>query len=55
VERCEVCGALFHREQGGDCLDYGKAPHNFCDNCMESEAYATKAADKRKPNKHAHP
>ena len=50
VERCEVCGELFHTWQGGGCLEYGKAPYHFCDSCMSSDEYARKAADKRNPD-----
>ena len=50
VERCEVCGDLFHTWQGGGCLDYGKAPYHFCASCMSSDEYARKAADKRNPD-----
>lgn len=51
VERCEVCGDLFHTHQQGTRLDYGRTPYNFCENCMASEAYARKASDKRNPNR----
>lgn len=47
VERCDVCGELYHTHQGGGCLDFGKPPHNFCNNCLSSDAYAKKSADKR--------
>jgi hypothetical protein len=42
VERCDVCGKLYHTHQSGGCLDYGKAPHIFCDNCVESDEYFRK-------------
>jgi hypothetical protein len=50
IERCDLCGELFDTQRGGDCLDYGKAPYYFCDNCMASYEYALKAADKRNPD-----
>lgn len=42
IERCEVCGNLYHAECGGDCLDFGSSPYHFCDSCMESNEYAAK-------------
>ena len=48
VERCEVCGCLYHTWQGGGCLDYGKSPYNFCEDCLSSDEYAAKV--KRKPS-----
>jgi hypothetical protein len=48
IERCEICGDLYHTWQEGDCLDYGKAPYNFCGNCMAGEEYAAK--EKRNPS-----
>lgn len=37
VDRCGVCGALYHSWQEGECLDFGKAPYHFCDDCMTGE------------------
>lgn len=51
VEKCDVCGTLFHTWQSGDCLDYGKAPYHFCDNCIHSEEYVKKM--RRNPDKQA--
>lgn len=48
VERCDVCGELYDTSQGGCCLDYGKAPYNFCESCRECEEYIAK--EKRKPS-----
>lgn len=48
VERCNVCGDLYESESEGDCLDFGRAPYCFCDNCMRTEIYAKKA--KRDPD-----
>lgn len=53
VDRCEVCGSLYHAHQEGHCLDYGRAPYHFCDNCMYTDAYRNKAA--RNPDKAARP
>lgn len=53
VERCNVCGALYHSWEEGDCLDYGKAPYNFCDNCMQTDTWLKKA--KRNPDKSLRP
>jgi hypothetical protein len=44
VEKCEVCGDLYHTWEGGGCLDYGKAPYHFCDGCVNSDEYAAKEA-----------
>jgi hypothetical protein len=49
VERCEVCGDLFHTHQGGTCLDYGKAPYNFCEGCMSGDEYARKSQSRLNP------
>lgn len=53
VERCDICGSLYHSWQGGQTLDYGNAPYSFCDNCMDTDAYRKKAA--RNPDKNARP
>jgi hypothetical protein len=50
IERCGVCGGLYDTHREGDCLDYGKAPYQFCESCMASWEYSTKAADKRNPD-----
>lgn len=46
VERCDVCGTLYHTWQGGRYLDYGSAPYSFCDDCVGGEAFEAKAAQK---------
>ena len=43
VEKCCVCGDLYHTWQEGGCLDYGKAPYHFCGSCMDGEEYARKS------------
>lgn len=48
IERCDVCGALFDSESGGTCLDYGDPPYKFCDDCICSDEYETKAASAAK-------
>lgn len=42
IERCDVCGTLYDSHNAGDCLDYGRPPYSFCDDCMEDEKYAKK-------------
>lgn len=49
IERCCVCGSLYDSERSGDCLDYGKAPYHFCDNCMGEPEYQKKM--RRNPDK----
>jgi len=51
VERCDVCGDLFHTWQGGDCLDYGKAPYHFCDSCMSGSEYGKKSMSRLNPDR----
>jgi hypothetical protein len=51
VEKCCVCGDLYHTWQSGDCLDYGKAPYHFCESCMSSEEYARKSNSKLNPDR----
>ncbi len=48
VEKCEVCGDLYHSWEEGDVLDYGKAPYHFCGNCVDGDEYAAKEARKPK-------
>lgn len=47
IEKCEVCGDLYHSWEEGGCLDYGKSPYLFCGTCVEGDEYAAK--EKRKP------
>lgn len=42
VERCGVCGSLYHTWQEGHCLDFGHTPYNFCEDCMNSRAFLDK-------------
>ena len=49
IERCDLCGELFNSEAGGACLDYGKAPYHFCDNCICTPEFERKNA--RNPDK----
>lgn len=49
VERCDVCGSLYHTWQEGHCLDYGRAPYHFCDSCRNGDEFAKKNA--RNPDK----
>lgn len=51
VERCGVCGNLYNSWNSGDCLDYGRAPHFFCDSCMNGEAYRRKSRSRLNPNR----
>lgn len=44
IERCDVCGDLFDSEGGGNCLDYGEAPYDFCDNETCLAEYEAKRA-----------
>lgn len=44
IERCDVCGDLYDSHAEGDCLDYGKAPYNFCGSCSSSWEYTQKEA-----------
>lgn len=42
IERCDVCGSLYHSWQEGECMDYGKPPFFFCGSCMDTEEAVTK-------------
>lgn len=37
VERCDVCGDLYHSWQEGECMDFGNAPYHFCEGCREGD------------------
>ncbi len=37
VEKCCVCGEIYHSWQEGECMDYGNAPYHFCEGCSEGE------------------
>jgi hypothetical protein len=49
VERCDVCGDLYHSWQGGYTLDFGQSPYSFCDSCMESEEFTKKEKSRLNP------
>lgn len=49
IERCCGCGDLYNSEGGGCCLDYGKAPYHFCEQCRDCEGYVQKM--RRNPDK----
>lgn len=51
IERCCICGDLYDSNNSGECLDFGKAPYHFCDDCRMSEEYAKKSKSKLNPNK----
>lgn len=51
VERCCVCGDLYDSWSSGNCLDFGKAPHHFCENCMDGDEYFRKATSRSNPDK----
>jgi hypothetical protein len=42
IERCHVCRELYDTWSGGDCLDFGDEPYNFCDGCRDGEEYERK-------------
>lgn len=44
VERCDVCGRIFHTHTEGDTLDHGDAPFQFCGECLGTDAYRAKKA-----------
>lgn len=54
IERCGVCGNLFDINNSGDCLDFGKAPYQFCDNCRDGEEYEQKSESRLNPEKKVH-
>lgn len=49
VDRCDVCGDLYHSSQEGRCLDFGRAPYHFCESCMSEDEFVKKNA--RNPDK----
>jgi hypothetical protein len=51
LDRCDVCGTIYDTWNGGDCLDYGKDPYNFCDSCLDGLEYTNKM--RRNPDKEA--
>lgn len=51
IERCGVCGDLFDREREGECLDFGRAPHHFCDTCSSGELAEKKRRSRLNPDK----
>lgn len=42
IDRCGVCGELYHSWQEGECLDFGNAPYHFCEECMTGEVATAK-------------
>lgn len=51
IERCCVCSELYHTWQGGSCLDFGKAPYNFCEGCFDGEEFMRKVVQRNNPDK----
>lgn len=51
VERCDVCGSLYHTSRSGHCLDFGNAPYSFCDGCMESDKFQRKQRSRSNPER----
>lgn len=49
VERCDVCGDLYHSWQEGETLDFGKTPYSFCGSCCDGDEYATKSSSRSNP------
>lgn len=37
IERCDVCGDLYHSHTEGECMDFGNGPYQFCGNCIDSD------------------
>lgn len=50
VERCGVCGDIYHSESSGFTLDYGRAPYRFCDECIRTEEFRKKTLLHPDPN-----
>ena len=42
IEKCDVCGTLYHTWEEGECMDYDKPPFFFCGSCMDTEEAVTK-------------
>lgn len=51
VERCDVCGALYHTSQEGRTLDYGRKPFHFCEFCMDTEEFNRKQNSRLNPER----
>lgn len=51
VERCDVCGFLYHAWQEGHCLDYGRKPYFFCECCMGTEEFSRKERSRLNPDR----
>ena len=51
VDRCDVCGALYHSWQEGHCLDYGRKPYHFCESCMETDEFTRKQNSRSNPER----
>jgi len=42
VEKCDVCGQLYHTWQEGECMDFGNPPYSFCGSCVDGDEARTK-------------
>lgn len=42
VYRCDVCGDLYDGDESGECMDYGRAPYFFCDECAQGDEATAK-------------
>lgn len=51
IERCDICGDLYDSRGEGSCLDYGRGPYFFCDNCCNGPEYDRKRKSKLNPDK----
>lgn len=49
IERCCLCGELYDSNREGACLDYGKPPYHFCEQCQDGEKFVSKM--RRNPDK----
>jgi len=51
IERCGVCGDLYDSQSEGECLDFGKAPYHFCDQCSYGDVAGQKRRSRLNPDK----
>lgn len=51
VEKCDVCGDLYHTWHEGHCLDFGNLPYSFCESCMGTEQFAKKERSRLNPER----
>jgi len=49
IERCDLCGELYNSHSEGACLDYGKVPYHFCEQCRDGDEFVRKM--RRNPDK----